>query len=147
MCKIPYRINAEEIYFCYIGTCETINNREQSECQYGLYYPIQSYIMFPLSSLFIFTLGKYALFTLPENSVKTVQLKIPPASITSVGPRCLSYYYHMSTENNNSLTVRKVHSNGVNDTIDTVTRIPSNRWTQRNVSFDAVSPHYDVRST
>lgn len=103
--------------------------------------------MLHLSSLFTFTLGKYALFTLAENSVKTVQLKIPPTSITSVGPRCLSYYYHMSTENGDSLAVRKVHSNGVNGTIDNVTRIPSNRWIQRNVSFDAVSPHYDVRST
>ncbi|CAF1010293.1 unnamed protein product [Adineta ricciae] len=122
-CSLPYRIgsNQWDMYFCYTSTCLTSPN-VYGNC----------------------TMGRYGVVKLGSTAIKSYQIKAGSKGINGVNKQCLIYYYYMSNATQKSITVRKVETNGENETIDHVTSSPYNGWIKQEVTYNAKASGYNI---
>ncbi|CAF1034377.1 unnamed protein product [Adineta ricciae] len=122
-CSLPYQIgsNQWDMYFCYTGTCLTSPN-VYGNC----------------------TIGRYGVVKLGSTAIKSYQIKAGSKGINGVNKQCLIYYYYMSNATQKSITVRKVETNGEDETIDYVTSSPYNGWIKQEVTYNAKASGYNI---
>ncbi|CAF2615534.1 unnamed protein product [Rotaria sp. Silwood2] len=123
LCKLPYRIGSNNwgMYFCNKGYCPTENSLN-STCKSG----------------------KFASISLLNNDKKSFQLKTASGGISGIGQQCLIYYYYLGSATENIITIIKNETNGLTDSIDSVSSSLLNGWIRREVSFNAVASGYKI---
>ncbi|CAF0972053.1 unnamed protein product [Rotaria sp. Silwood1] len=120
ICKLPYQIDPYnwDMYFCNNGYCPT-KSYSNSTCKFGF-------------------------VQLLTNDKKSFKLKTDSGGINGVGQQCLIYYYYMDIVSEKIITINKEETNGIMETIDSVTRSPYNGWIKRKISFNVEATGYNI---